>query len=83
MLQCAREGCGAKEATFRSGNLYLADVIETNEQTATRRVIKKFVWLCASCAESYTVQSWRPPGQQICQRTLSLHQVLGDLAKTG
>lgn len=74
MLQCARAGCGATESRLRSGNLYLADVIETDGATAMPRVIRKFVWLCQSCAETHTVQSWRPPGEQICKRPSSHYE---------
>jgi len=65
MLICAIPGCKAWEKVLRSGNLYLVDVIENDPKTQVPTNRKKFIWLCSSCAQTHTVQSWEAPGQQI------------------
>jgi hypothetical protein len=66
MLQCAIPKCGGHEKSLRSGTLHLVDSVRGDG-----RVSKKIVWLCESCTEQYTVQTWRAPGEQIRLRSSS------------
>lgn len=63
MLECAVSGCGAQEKFLRSGTLHLLDIPRDD-----KTVVKRMVWLCDSCSRKYMVQTWRKPGEQICQR---------------
>jgi|SRR5208282_5645798 len=63
-MQCFNKMCKAEAKYLRSGSLHLIDCLESNAlnvQTERRRV----VWLCAECSQYLTVESWRPPGQQL------------------
>ena len=63
MLECAIPKCGNREKFLRSGSL---DLIESERENG--RVAKEMIWLCASCTSQYTVQTWRPAGEQIRRR---------------
>ena len=60
MLECAIPQCERHEKFFRSGTLHLIDC-----NLGDGAIGKKMIWLCAHCTEEYTVQTWRPVGEQI------------------
>jgi hypothetical protein len=64
MLECAISECCSREKFLRSGTLHLADIVRENGSVA-----QKMIWLCDECTQRYTVQTWRPPGEQIRPRT--------------
>lgn len=66
MLECAIPKCSGREKFLRSGTLHLADVVREDGSIA-----QKIIWLCDECTQQYTVQTWRPPGEQIRPRTQS------------
>ena len=66
MLECAIPKCSGREKFLRSGTLHLADVVQGDGSIA-----QKMIWLCEECTQRYTVQTWRPPGEQIHPRTQS------------
>lgn len=66
MLECVIPKCPGREKFLRSGTLHLADVVREDGSIA-----QKIIWLCDECTQRYTVQTWRPPGEQIRPRTQS------------
>ena len=75
MLECAIPNCCAQERALRSGTLHLADVVRDDG-----RIAKKMIWLCAGCTLLYSVQTWRPPGEQIRLRVRSRFNVVDILS---
>lgn len=69
MLECAIPACTCQETFLRSGSLQLVDRIE-----ADGTIAQHMIWLCAACTAMYTVQTWRPPGEQIRLRPASPRQ---------
>lgn len=63
MLECAIPQCEGREKFLRSGTLHL---IDCNRGDGV--IGKKMIWLCARCTQEYTVQTWRPVGEQIRPR---------------
>ena len=63
MLECAIPQCEGRENFLRSGTLHLIDY-----KRGDREIGKKMIWLCAQCTQLYTVQTWRPVGEQIRPR---------------
>ena len=59
-MKCANQDCSAETLYFRSGKLYAADVLGASG-SGERRLI----WLCDVCAGKCSVETWRPPGEQV------------------
>lgn len=71
MLECAIPLCESRENALRSGSLHLIDC-----ERSDGVIDSKIIWLCASCTQRYTVQTWRPVGEQIRLRpTIPVHEV--------
>lgn len=66
MLECAIPNCCGHDKFLRSGTLHLADIVQKDGSVA-----QKMIWLCDECTQRYTVQTWRPPGEQIRPRIQS------------
>ena len=66
MLECAIPKCCGHDKFLRSGTLHLADIVQKDGS-----VTQKMIWLCGECTKRYTVQTWRPPGEQIRPRIQS------------
>lgn len=65
-MKCANPLCSREEHYFRSGTLYSVDY-DPPEYLANGHVARqKVVWLCEICSRNFRVQTWRPPGEQIC-----------------
>jgi hypothetical protein len=70
-MKCANPICGFEVLYFRSGSLHYinsADAIRDNLAAAPRRLI----WLCRECTALWSVETWRPPGQQLRLRELPM-----------
>jgi hypothetical protein len=68
-MKCANPLCGFESLYFRSGSLHYIDSEEGilgNRADAQR----KLIWLCPECTELWSVQTWRPPGEQLRLRDL-------------
>jgi hypothetical protein len=68
-MKCANPICGLEVLYFRSGSLHLinsADAIRDDLAAAPR----KLIWLCRECTPLWSVETWRPPGQQLRLRDL-------------
>ena len=69
-MKCANPNCGFESQYFRSGSLHYIDfsnAIPDNVAAAPR----KLIWLCRDCTALWSVETWRPPGQQLRLRDLS------------
>lgn len=74
MLECTIPKCSGRERFLRSGTLHLVDVVREDGSIA-----KRMIWLCDECTSRYSVQTWRPPGEQIrlrIQSTFNLADIL-------
>ena len=60
-MRCANPKCHRESHYLRDGRLYSID--ETNPHTG--RTHRRFIWLCSTCAPSFVVETWRPPGEQL------------------
>lgn len=58
---CANPGCHRESRYLREGSLYCIDQPEKD----TGRGQMRFIWLCGTCAPSFVVETWRPPGEQL------------------
>jgi hypothetical protein len=68
-MKCANPVCGFESLYFRSGSLHYINsdnTIRDNVATAPR----KLIWLCRDCTSLWSVETWRPPGQQLRLRNL-------------
>ena len=64
-MRCANPKCHRESHYLRDGRLYSID--ETNPHTG--RSQRRFIWLCSTCAPSFVVETWRPPGEQLRSAT--------------
>lgn len=63
-MKCANVLCGAESLYFRSGSLHAIDVVIDELETGEPCLKQKVVWLCERCTERFTIENWRPPGEQ-------------------
>lgn len=65
-MKCANRLCSAESLYFRSGSLHAVDCIATGEMTDGAPILRqKVIWLCENCSHLFTIDTWRPPGQQL------------------
>lgn len=76
LMKCANCLCNAESLYFRSGSLHAVDCIATEEQVEGKAILRqKVIWLCENCSNLFTIDTWRPPGQQLHAHKLVLRIV--------
>ena len=63
-MRCANPMCDAESLYFRSGSLHTIDFFAGGEPEALE-IKQRIIWLCGECSGRFTVEVWRPPGQQL------------------
>lgn len=75
-MKCANRHCNSSALYFRSGSLHAIDCITAGEQIEDEPALRqRVIWLCAKCSRLFTVDPWRPPGQQLQARKQQPRQV--------
>lgn len=64
-MRCASPQCQIESNYLRDGGLYWIDDVIASSALPQRH----FIWLCSQCAPLYSVQTWRPPGEQLVLKT--------------
>jgi hypothetical protein len=65
-MKCANWLCSAESLYFRSGSLHAVDCIAGEEQAEGEPILRqKVIWLCENCSGLFTIDTWRPPGEQL------------------
>ncbi|HET8638512.1 MAG TPA: hypothetical protein VFL96_16815 [Acidobacteriaceae bacterium] len=67
-MKCANDLCDTESLYFRGGSLHAIDVVLDETEAGKPAFKQKMVWLCERCTKLFTIQNWRPPGEQL--RTL-------------
>lgn len=60
-MRCANPQCQFESNYLRDGSLYWIDDLILGSAAPQRH----FIWLCTQCSPLYSVQTWRPPGEQL------------------
>lgn len=60
-MRCANPQCQVESNYLRDGSLYWIDELIADSVVPQRR----FIWLCSKCSSTFSVETWRPPGQQL------------------
>jgi hypothetical protein len=66
-MRCGNPLCRAEGMYFRNGSLRCVDCAERSPGNANV-VRRQVIWLCQRCSDDLTVETWRPPGEQIRPR---------------
>ena len=66
-MRCGNPLCQAESMYFRNGSLHCVDCEERGPGNA-KATKRQVIWLCQRCSEDLTVETWRPPGEQIRRR---------------
>jgi hypothetical protein len=66
-MKCANPICGVESLYFRSGSLHCIDSRDEIRGNHTEAG-QKLIWLCGECTKSWSVETWRKPGQQLRRR---------------
>ena len=78
-MRCGNPLCKTESAYFRDGSLHCVDLCSQSPAGENRQVI----WLCRDCSVRWTVEGWRPAGEQLRLRRMvqeeSRHQRKADL----
>ena len=65
-MTCANPACGLQSLYLRSGGIYHVDSPGAPGKAGeSRSVQRKVIWLCHACTGQFSVQTWRPPGEQV------------------
>jgi hypothetical protein len=58
--------CGTKTLYLRSGRIYEIDFLgEAGIPGECQITLRRVIWLCEACTGNITVETWRPPGEQV------------------
>jgi hypothetical protein len=70
-MQCANPECAIQTLYLRSGGIFAADFLDEAAPAGECQIIqRRVIWLCDACIGTFSVQTWRPPGQQL-RRSIS------------
>jgi hypothetical protein len=65
-MKCANPACSAETLYLRSGSIYAVDFLAGAGNAGECQIIqRRVIWLCDACAGQFTVETWRPPGEQV------------------
>ena len=66
MLHCA--SCEQNALYLREGSVFYIDLPNPEDQSGRTVCARRTIWLCRSCSRRLRVETWRPPGEQLCVR---------------
>jgi hypothetical protein len=65
-MTCANPACSAESLYLRSGGLYEIQLLDGAGTAGECQIIqRRVIWLCDTCTGEFTVETWRPPGEQM------------------
>jgi hypothetical protein len=64
MLHCA--SCEQNALYLREGSVFYIDHPNREDQSGRTVCARRTIWLCRSCSRRLRVETWRPPGEQLC-----------------
>jgi hypothetical protein len=65
-MRCANPACSAETLYLRSGKIYAVDFLGGAGNAGECQIVqRRVIWLCDACAGEFTVETWRPPGEQV------------------
>jgi hypothetical protein len=70
MLHCA--SCEQNALYLREGSVFYIDRPDRSDRAdESGRTVRarRTIWLCRSCSTRLRVETWRPPGEQLCVKT--------------
>ncbi len=72
-IQCANPDCKAELKYLRGGRLYLMERESYEKHDGARTApgqvsVRRYLWLCPTCAETYTLHRWTERGVELRQR---------------
>ncbi len=74
-IQCANPDCKAELKYLRGGRLYLMERETYEKHDGGPRLVqgqvsvRRYFWLCPTCAEAHTLHRWTERGVELRQRT--------------
>jgi hypothetical protein len=64
-MQCASPDCAAQTLDLRSGGIFAANLLDGSGRAgACQTVQRRVFWLCDACIGAFSIETWRPAGQQ-------------------
>lgn len=65
-MQCAIPECETQTLYLRSGGIFAVDVLDGASRAGECQIIqRRVIWLCDPCSGAFSIETWRPPGQQV------------------
>jgi hypothetical protein len=64
-VKCANPACRVQALDLRDGGIYAVDFPGGAAEGEGQIILRRVVWLCDICGGQCTVETWRPPGQQV------------------
>jgi hypothetical protein len=65
-MQYAISECAASTLYLRTGGIFAVDVLDGSCPAGECQIIqRRVIWLCDACIGAFSIETWRPPGQQV------------------
>jgi hypothetical protein len=65
-MKCANPDCAAQTLYLRSGGIFAVDLPDGAAPADESQIMqRRVIWLCAACIGAFSIETWRPPGQQV------------------
>jgi len=65
-MRRANPECSAHTLCLRSGGIFAVDFLDGSAPAGECQIIqRRVIWLCDACIGAFSIETWRPPGQQL------------------
>ena len=65
-MKCANPDYAAQTLYLRSGGIFAVDFLDGSGPAGECQIIqRRVIWLCDACIGAFSIETWRPPGQQV------------------
>ena len=87
-MLCANKDCKAELKYLRGGRLFLMErqparslvAVEAATQPKRPGMMRRYFWLCESCAQSHSIQRWTDAGIELAPRRPVKHLPISAMA---
>jgi len=64
-MKCANPSCDVETLYLRSGGIFAVDFPGAEAPGDGQMMQRRVIWLCDACSDTFSVETWRPPGEQV------------------
>lgn len=65
-MRCANLECAAQTLYLRTGGIFAVVFLDGSAPAGECQIVqRRVIWLCDACIGAFSIETWRPPGQQL------------------